>query len=264
MEGAFSLAEEKIREYPHCHLLLYQAASVLNAVVMFSAEEKNQEHERQITRWLERAASGSTDNVRLPALYMLALRLMEKESYEEAEALLDQIPDGDIDKVLPMTTILSCQQDKDTAAFFLEGKILQAATRMQSYLYRLLDLEEQTGNSGRADQIAEITENMVSLFGLWPYGAAVPKLLLAISRKDATECLRCLDMALAEAQKPWNMKESPLYCRRPETPNAQEVGRRWSRALFSEIKDSEEYDFLRGNEELEKIMQTYAEEWKTF
>ena len=264
VEGAFSLAEEKIREYPHCHLLLYQAASVLNGILIFSAEEKNEEHEQQITQWLERAAVGSPDKVRLPALYMLALRLMQKESYEEAQVLLDQIPDGDIDKVLPMTTILSCQQDKDTAAFFLEGKILQAATRMQSYLYRLLDLEEQTGNSVRADQIAEITENMVSLFGLWPYGAAVPKLLLAVSRKDAAECLRCLDMALSEAQKPWNMKKSPLYCRRSEAPNAQEVGRRWSRALLLEIEDSEEYDFLRGNEELEKIMKTYAEEWKTF
>ena len=71
-------------------------------------------------------------------------------------------------------------------------------------------------------------------------------------------------MALAEAQKPWNMKKSPLYCRRSEAPNAQEVGRRWSRALLLEIEDSEEYDFLRGNEELEKIMKTYAEEWKTF
>ncbi|HIS26102.1 MAG TPA: helix-turn-helix transcriptional regulator [Candidatus Pullilachnospira intestinigallinarum] len=259
VEGAFSLAEEKIREYPHCHLLLYQAASVLSAVVMFSAEEKNQEHERQITRWLERAASGSTDKVRLSALYMLALRLMQKESYEEAEALLAQIPDGDIDKVLPMTAILSCRQDKDTAAVYLEGKILQAATRMQSYLYRLLELEEQTGNPGRADRIAEITENMVPLFGLWPYGAAVPKLLLAVGRKDAAECLRYLDLALSEAQKPWDMKKSPLYCRRPETPNAQEVGRRWSRALFAEIESSEEYDFLRRNEELRKIMETYAE-----
>ena len=104
---------------------------------------------------------------------------------------------------------------------------------------------------------------MVSLFGLWPYGAAVPKLLLAVSRKDAAECLRCLDMALSEAQKPWNMKKSPLYCRRSEAPNAQEVGRRWSRTLLLEIEDSEEYDFLRGNEELEKIMKTYAEDTRS-
>lgn len=261
VEGAFSLAKEKIREYPHCHLLLYQAASVLNAVVMFSAEEKNQEHERQITRWLERAAEGSTDNVRLPALYMLALRLMQKESYEEAEALLEQIPDGDIDKVLPMTTILSCRQDKDTAAVFLEGKILQAATRMQSYLYRLLELEEQAGNHRRADEIAEITENMVPLFGLWPYGAAVPKLLLAIDRKDTEECLRHLDKALSEAQKPWEIKKSPLYCRRPEKPSGQDVGKHWIRALLSETESCEEYDFLWGNEKLEKIIRTYAEKF---
>ena len=118
VEGAFSLAEEKIREYPHCHLLLYQAASVLNGILIFSAEEKNEEHEQQITQWLERAVVGSSDKVRLPALYMLALRLMQKESYEEAQTLLDQIPDGDIDKVLPMTTILI----KIRRHFFWRGK----------------------------------------------------------------------------------------------------------------------------------------------
>ena len=175
--------------------------------------------------------------------------------------MLDQIPDGDIDKVLPMTTILSCRQDKDTAAVFLEGRILQAATRMQSYLYRLLELEEQAGNHRRADEIAEITENMVPLFGLWPYGAAVPKLLLAIDRKDTEECLRHLDKALSEAQKPWEIKKSPLYCRRPEKPSGQDVGKHWIRALLSETESCEEYDFLRGNEKLEKIIRTYAEKF---
>ena len=160
-----------------------------------------------------------------------------------------------------MTTILSCRQDKDTAAVFLEGRILQAATRMQSYLYRLLELEEQAGNHRRADEIAEIAENMVPLFGLWPYGAAVPKLLLAIDRKDTEECLRHLDKALSEAQNPWEIKKSPLYCRRPEKPSGQDVGKHWIRALLSETESCEEYDFLRGNEKLEKIIRTYAEKF---
>lgn len=263
VDGAFSMAAEKIREYPCCDLLLYTAATILGNVATLSGagEEKQREYDRQIEDWLNRAAAGSQEKVRIPAVYMLALRCMQKEEYEKAEELLDKIPDGDMDKVLPLTTILCRREDADAAAYFLQGRILQAATRMQSYLYRLMELEEQAGNHRRADEIAEIAENMVPLFGLWPYGAAVPKLLLAIDRKDTEECLRHLDKALSEAQKPWEIKKSPLYCRRPEKPSGQDVGKHWIRALLSETESCEEYDFLRGNEKLEQIFRTYAEKF---
>lgn len=59
-----------------------------------------------------------------------------------------------------------------------------------------------------------------------------------------------------EAQKPWNMTESPLYYRYEDTVQGKAfsgLGNNFVRALFAEIENKEEYEFLRGNKDLEAI-----------
>ena len=51
----------------------------------------------------------------------------------------------------------------------------------------MIEMEEETGNHCKAEEIAEITEHMVSLFGLWDYGKVVPYLLIAVYRKPANK-----------------------------------------------------------------------------
>lgn len=61
---------------------------------------------------------------------------------------------------------------------------MQTVTNIQNYLYKLIEMEEETGNHCKAEEIAEITEHMVLLFDLWDYGKVVPYLLIAVYRKD--------------------------------------------------------------------------------
>ncbi len=49
---------------------------------------------------------------------------------------------------------------------------MQAVTNIQSYLYELIEMEEETVNHCKAEAIVEITDHMVSLFGMWNYGKA--------------------------------------------------------------------------------------------
>lgn len=109
------------------------------------------------------------------------------------------------------TSVLAHQEGTDTAALFLEGKLLQAVVNIQSYLYKLIEMEEETGNHDKAEEIAEITDRMISLFGLWNYGNTVPYLLIAGYRKDVEKCVQLIKQLLSESQKPWNMTQSPLY-----------------------------------------------------
>ena len=60
------------------------------------------------------------------------------------------------------TSVLAHQEGTDTAALFLEGKLLQAVINIQSYLYKLIEMEEETGNHDKAEKIAEITDHMIS------------------------------------------------------------------------------------------------------
>lgn len=260
--NAFEIAKSKIKEYPHCDWLIYQTATVLNSALVLSdiEDEEKSEYSGVIIEWLERTVNSQDEKVRASSVFMLAAKYVQMEKYEEANALLNQLPDIAIDATIMKTDVLAHQEGTDAAAFFLEGKLLQTVTNIQSYLYKLIEMEEETGNHDQAEAIAEITEHMVLLFGLWDYGKVVPHLLIAGYRKDVEQSIQLIRNVLQEAQKPWHMTESPLYYRYADTVQVKAfsgVGDNFVRALASEIETHEAYDYLRGNKELEAIFEEY-------
>ena len=259
---AFGIAKSKIKEYPHCDSLIYQVATVLNSALVLSnvEDEEKSKYSEVIIEWLERTVNSQNEKVRASSVFMLAAKYVQMEKYEEANILLDKIPDTAIDATIMKTDVLTHQEGTDAAAFFLEGKLLKAITNIQSYLYKLIEMEEETENHNQAEEIADITEHMVSLFGLWDYGKVVPHLLIAGYRKDAEKSIQLIRKVLQEAQKPWNMIESPLYYRYANTVQGKVfsgVGNNFVRALASEIETHEVYEYLRGNKELEAIFEEY-------
>lgn len=259
---AFERAVSKIQEYPHCDLLIYSIAAVLNGALTLSdlEDEKKSEYNTAIISWLERTADSQDEKVRTSSIFMLAAKYVQMEKYEEANIFLNKIPDTVIDATIMKTNVLAYQEGTDAAALFLEGKLLQAVTNIQSYLYRLIEMEEETGNHCKAEEIAEITDHMVSLFGLWDYGKVVPYLLIAGYRKDAEKCIHRIKEVLEEAQKPWNIAESPLYYRYTDSGQGKSFsgfGNSFVRALAAEIENKEGYEFLRENEEHEAIFEEY-------
>ena len=200
------------------------------------------------------------EKVRISSIFMLAAKYIQMEKYKEANIFLDKIPDTVIDGTIMKTNVLAHQEGTDIAAFFLEGKLMQTVTNIQNYLYKLIEMEEETGNHCKAEEIAEITEHMVLLFDLWDYGKVVPYLLIAVYRKDVEKCIQLIKEVLMESQKPWKMVESPLYYRYADTVQGKSfsgVGNNFVRALATEIENKEEYEFLKGNKELEAIFSQY-------
>lgn len=242
--------------------MIYSIATVLNAALTLSDvdDEKKLECNNVIFEWLERTAESSNEKVRISSIFMLAAKYIQMEKYKEANIFLDKIPDTVIDATIMKTNVLAHQEGTDIAAFFLEGKLMQTVTNIQNYLYKLIEMEEETGNHCKAEEIAEITEHMVSLFGLWDYGKVVPYLLIAVHRKDVEKCIQLIKEVLMESQKPWKMVESPLYYRYADTVQGKSfsgVGNNFVRALATEIENKEEYEFLKGNKELEAIFSQY-------
>ena len=133
---AFEMASRKIQEYPHCDLLIYTIATVLNGSLTLSDlnDEERMEYNTAIIEWLERTADSQDERARNSSVFILATKYVQMEKYEEANALLKKIPDTVIDATIMKTSVLAHQEGTDTAALFLEGKLLQAVVNIQSYL----------------------------------------------------------------------------------------------------------------------------------
>ena len=261
IDSAFEMATKKIQEYPRCDSLIYMAATILDSALTLSApdEEIKKKYESKIMVWLEQSANSQDQKIKISAVYMLAAKYIRLQDYEKARLLLEEIPDINIDKAMLQVSILMRQEDEDAAAVLLEGKILQILTRLQSYLYKLIEIEEKTANHSQAEQIAEIADKMVSLFSLWSYGSAVPHLLIATYRKNVEQCVKLIRTVLEEAQKPWNMKDSPLYYRFPAKKSFNNTGINFIHAIISEIETRKEYAFLKDNEEVKRILAEYRQ-----
>ena len=124
---AFEIANKKIQEYPHCNLLIYTVANVLNAALTLSDlnDEERAEYNTVIIEWLERTADSQDERVRNSSVFMLAGKYVQMEKYEEANVFLNKIPDTVIDATIMKTSVLAHQEETDTAALFLKGKLLR-------------------------------------------------------------------------------------------------------------------------------------------
>ena len=252
------MAAAKIQEYPRCDSLIYMAATTLDGVLVLSdiPEERRETYKKTVFNWLERVSDSADEKIRYSVIYLLAAKYLQMEEYEKAGSFLGRLPDVQTDKTLLQTRLLLHEKEENAAAVFLEGNLLQTAGRLQNYLFLLLEIEEQDGKHQEAEEIAEISEKMCSLFGLWPYGAVVPRLLIALFRKDEKQSIQLIEAALEESQKPWDVGVSPLYYRSlPKSSNR--LAKSFARSFIAEIRNKEEYEFLRGNVELENILVRY-------
>ena len=68
---AFEMASRKIQEYPHCDLLIYTIATVLNGSLTLSDlnGEERMEYNTAIIEWLERTADSQDERVRNSSVF---------------------------------------------------------------------------------------------------------------------------------------------------------------------------------------------------
>ena len=260
IDVAFEMVTAKIQEYPHCDELLYMSAITLEGALILSdvSEDTKKEYENKIFNWMEKVSDCTDEKIRYSVIYWLAAKYLNQQDYEKASYYLGRLPDVQIDKTLLQARVMLHEKDRDSAAIFLEGNLLQTVSKVQSYLYKLLEIEEEAGNHWAADGIADVADKMCVLFGLWNYGTVVPHLLIALYRKNTEQSIEFIEKALEESQKKWDMGTSPLYYRYPQK-SFEKIGTNFMKSFISEIKNNPEYEFLKGNKNLTQLLAKYEE-----
>lgn len=260
LEQAFDLAAEKIREYPRCDLLIHTTATILNGALLMAdlEEEKMARYDQQIMDWLERSANGRDPQASMAATYVLASKYIQREEYDNAERMLEKLPDAPVDTTLLRTSIVAYREGKDAAAAFLEGKLMKMFPSIQGYLYKLMDLEEQTHHPEMAEAIGEIASQMPQLWGSGPYMQIIPQLSLAGYRRDTETCLQLIRKILELSKQPWDMTQSPLFYRLTAVKPQADMSSVLVSSFRSCLEGKGEHAFLEGNEQLRKILEEYG------
>lgn len=151
--AAFSLAEEKLRQFPNSDALAYSAAGLLEGLLtLFPGTDETARPGREdfVAGLYEQAAQSADPKIREWATYTVASRCIARGDLDRAEALLDQISNTHRDK-RELLSALRRKQGRTEEAWTLLDRLLHSLTvpwdLSASPLYRHLATKEAAGEA---------------------------------------------------------------------------------------------------------------------
>lgn len=261
-ESGFTMAIEKIKEYPSCFKLIHSTALVLEGALFMSGmnSDDKDHYSGQITTLYERAANSDDDQIRNEAVFMLASKYMSYEEYDKAQEMLDLLPERNaIDKRHLLANLWIKQGKLTEAAELLERKLLLTGiNEIQIILINLADIALKEGNNQDASNLAELSRKTAKLFDLWDYYSFVAPLQVALAQENVKDSISLLKSILAATLTSWEMKKSALYRHIAVKENQENFGIQMLPGLLSEIENDPKYAFLHSNEEFQQLIEQYS------
>lgn len=263
----FAVAEQKFHEYPHNETLLHCLTLQLDGLLTMSvltAEEKTP-YDEKILSWYRRLSQSHDIKISSSADYMIVSRLIRKGNYEQAQAVLDRMPDRDdiistmADKLMLQVIIYQNQGKAEKAAQDLQSALLAALNKVQLLLGKMVDAELAAGEIETAKKIAGKASQMPKLFDLWDYNSFVAPLQIAVAEQNADVCIVILRKALAALLIPWDMGSSPLFHRIAKSSAKAPDMKQMLPAILCEMERESEYSFLQSCDEFKALISEYKE-----
>lgn len=266
---AFSLALDKIREYPNCMPLLEHVSVTLEGLLIMSGTGKTERdaYTKQLTALYEQAAAGNDPQMRERAIFMLIPKYIAQNDFEKAQELIDKLPaPSELDRRLVQAQLFFAEEKYADAALIYERKVLSCANMLLGSLLQLVEIACRENRMKDAAAISSFHTQIAGLLGLWDYNSYVAPLMLALSKRDSKECLSLIRSLFNSCHTPWDMSKSPLFFHMttnaaPEKQNTQQnYGKQILPGLIAAFEQDTQYDFLRDNEEFQKLLEEYKKE----
>ena len=246
--AGFAQAEAILREYPTCGALLFGLAATLQGRMIMAGMTSSEREawDARLEGWYLRASESGDDEAREAAASLLASRYMAEGKLAAAQEMMARLPREPQTARWPLEVSMLLQKgERDEAKAFLQRRLFRTAGDIQQILLRLIQAELDEGQEERAHQIAELTAKFVDLLGMHPYVGHLARLWPALYRRDEQESIAQISAMLSALELPW----APHECLPYERAKIKTGGHADMLAgIVREMKESEEYAFLRENE----------------
>lgn len=232
---AFSLAREKLREFPHDEPLRLNLALLLDGLLV-QAPGDYPDLEAEVSTWYAQLGQSEDETIQVSANSMQVNRYIRQNRLDEAQEVLDTIPDKRVlsaalpDKLLLQVSIYLKREQPEEAVLALEQALFQEGSRMQLLLSRLVDAELACGHVPEALTVAEKSQALAQVLDLWPYHQYTALWQVAVHNQDAEAALTELEHMLVAMEQPWQLGDTVLY--RRMAPQAKAFQPREMRTLL--------------------------------
>lgn len=258
-EEVYKIATNKIKEFPSCYLLILNMALFLDGALMMNSKINNIEYyENNIEKLYQRAMQSKDLRIQNHAKSILISKLINHNKYDDAQELLDSLPEkGLIDKKDIQAKLYIKVGKLDDAAKIEEEKLMSLTTEINQTLVALMEIGIKDNRMEDAEYIANVSQEASNIFDLWEYNSYMAKFQLYYSSKNKMKCLKILLPMLKSLNKKWDINTSPLYKHIKTKEIDKTFGTKMQKSVISSIANDSENDFLNKDSEFEKLLKEY-------
>ena len=210
-DAGFTLAKEKIREYPNCEKLIFNLASLLDGGITIFCVEEHEKYSNEIEIFYERAAKSEDEKIRNSANQLLIYKALHKKKFEKAKKLWEKLPDPVPDKKMIEATICNHQGNYEEATKLLEERLYGLATELQNCLVNLMQTFEKTEKVEEMQFCAETLKRHIDNLGLWQYGKHMADYQMAVTRNDQEGIAEFSQKMMKAIDEEYRLQDFPLY-----------------------------------------------------
>ena len=258
--AAFSLAEEKLRQFSNSDALAYSAAGLLEGLLtLFPGTDETARPGREdfVAGLYEQAAQSADPKIREWATYTVASRCIARGDLDRAEALLDQISNTHRDKRELLSALRRKQGRTEEAWTLLERELFDRAHGIQTTLLSLIEMAQAEGDRQRAQGFCDAARRAGEALDLSDYAVLSAPFQLAAAEQDGPKALELLDRLLHSLTVPWDLSASPLYRHLATKEAAGEAQSVLLEPLLDQVEADPDCAFLREMPEYGTMVEKY-------
>lgn len=245
--AAFSLAEEKILEYPASEDLIWQATGVLDAWRLMRQIEDSESYDDAICHWYTRVLQSENLSMRRLAANSLYHFYFKKEQYEKAEEYLSYFPEGGWEKQSHLADIYQKTGRQKEAYVIYENFLLSGYYRLDFILNSLAGFYLKAGDYEMTRKLTGMQSGLAELFDMGAYRQHAPFIDVAVHEKDVEKTERLMRRLIENIHSLTAFIQSPLYAHLPQKPVEPAFVERVKADLIRSFTDEEDFAYMRGN-----------------
>lgn len=252
--AALALARTQRQQFPRSGALALTLALNLEGLLAMQAQEPAAADQAWLEELYHQEADSQDEAVAAQARAMLFGKAMASQEYDQAQQLLDRLPDRPLYHKEQMAAQLAlARQDNAQAGRLLESQLLEQVSAVQTTLLTLMELAAREGRQADLAHLAQRAQAVGEDFQLSAYTVWVVRMEQACLTKDRAQGLAALEGLLAALEEPWPQGSSPFrrYLARESLDLHTMRG-----GILRELADPENqvYDFLRDDPRFQALV----------
>lgn len=255
-ESGYLRANEKLKEYPTCDLLIINLAMLLDgALVLSNKNELNEKYQEKIEALYLRAVQSDDSTIKEQAQAYLISKLIAKQDYQQAQEILNTLPKrSPVDKEQTQANLFIAQDELTKAAKLIEEKLLSSIYKIHTSLITLMEIALKEERITDAKYLADVYKQSAQLFDLWEYNSYLAHLQLYLTTKDRIKALKIIIPMLKSLTNKWDINKSPLY-RHIQTKKVDKTfSLKLQKNIIQSLNSDKDTEFLKDSPELQALI----------